>query len=76
MKNKLIIGLICLLASMGCSDEMGNNFDNGRVKRVNIMDESMSVISIWTIDSCEYIWIVRGNKCGLTHKGNCKNCKK
>ena len=33
-------------------------------------------IQILTIDSCEYVWVKNGYGAGLTHKGNCKFCKK
>jgi hypothetical protein len=32
-------------------------------------------ISVYTIDSCEYIGHLKGNARILTHKGNCRFCK-
>lgn len=33
-------------------------------------------VQILTIDGCEYVWVKNGYGAGLTHKGNCKFCKK
>lgn len=33
-------------------------------------------VELVVIDSCEYLFGAWGNATTLTHKGNCKNCKK
>ena len=68
----VIIGLI-ILTMVGCK-ETKVNVD--KEKTTYILKEYYTPLEIIIIDSCEYLYLVEGHAIVLTHKGNCKHCKK
>jgi hypothetical protein len=69
MKKLLIISL---LAIVGCSDV--SNVE--KKKTTYVIKDYENTVEIAVIDSCEYLYGPWGNATVLTHKGNCKHCKK
>lgn len=71
MKTKILFTIgIALLLFSGCTESEPNK-EELKTKRSFRYAEMYSV----EYDSCEYIIYNRYNKGGITHKGNCKNCK-
>ena len=80
MKNKqtafkaFILGMAFLTGS--CSG--GAELDTPKGGVVGIYGDGLQTypITVYTIDSCEYIGVLQGlNGDWATHKGNCKYCK-
>ena len=69
MKKLLVISL---LAIVGCSDV--SNVE--KKKTTYVIKDYENTVEIVIIDSCEYLYGPWGNATVLTHKGNCKHCKK
>lgn len=63
MKIKVLIIILGVIFCASCEGD-------SKVKYIPLQ-EGVSVIDY---DSCEYIWVKRGYRGGLTHKGNCKYC--
>ncbi len=70
MKKLLVISL---LAIVGCTEQQSNM---ERQKTTYILRSSEPPVEIVVVDSCEYLYGPWGNATVLTHKGNCKHCKK
>ena len=71
MKKILFIGL---LAIVSCQEPQHTNVDKSNTKY--ILSNNTSPLEIVIIDSCEYLYGRDGHAVMLTHKGNCKHCKK
>ena len=71
MKHLIIIIALLLVGCVKSSN---------KVKVKHASEQEMfggHTYTIVTIDSCEYIsWVLGTDRGVLTHKGNCKNCKK
>ena len=72
MKTKYIIGLT-LLTLISCTSKVQSDFD------AEPLHEN-GEFHLKVIDSCEYVEYYAGGGSAavysLTHKGNCKNCRK
>ena len=69
MKKILVIGLLAIGA---CNPPA--NVEKKDTTYI-VRDEAIAV-EIVIIDSCEYLYGLWGGTYLLTHKGNCKHCKK
>ena len=72
MKKVLLI--LAVLALYSCEEESKVNVD--KEKTTYIIKENHTPAEIVIIDSCEYLYFSEGHAKVLTHKGNCKHCKK
>ena len=80
MENKqtafraFILGMAFLIGS--CSEEANVGVSEGLLVGQYNNGLQTYPITVYTIDSCEYIGVLQGlNGDWLSHKGNCKYCK-
>lgn len=70
MRNLLTISL--LLALISCNER---NVE-GEVTKYKVSKNRVTPLDIVVIDSCEYFFSEDSNDSFLTHKGNCKFCRR
>lgn len=75
--KKIIMACLFLTACGQKTDpstyDRGKFRETDRIKREILYSVSGRSTAIFTIDSCEYIWMFIGDNAALVHKGNCKN---
>ena len=80
MKKLIILCTIVALSSCTNGENTTPIDSNNNYKDIGdfgVMSKAYPNLKIITIDSCEYISFNLGSNNGLlTHKGNCRNCRK
>ncbi len=75
--KKILILIIAFVCVSCIKPESIQYVKEDRPNMPKTNDVNVQLLDIIIIDSCEYLSYELYNKTGLlTHKGNCKNCKK
>ena len=70
--SKILLVIALVLGAAGCEMPERPPVDNAPITR----DAWNGMIKTIEYDSCEYVLTAVHNGNAITHKGNCKNCRK
>lgn len=77
--NRLLIVLLFFISCTGLKKE---ELETAKITKVKVVPSKevysqYKWLTVYVIDSCEYVGYLKYSKSGvLSHKGNCKFCKK